>query len=429
LDIELAVGRYKGAKAPIGTVKRDFVPANRRFMTAIIGPRRAGKTTLMLQIMDALPLPDSNKILLNGEDVGFEGMTADDLSKVEEAAFRTYRPDTAKDVVLFIDEVQRFPSWARWLRTLHDGGRYEIFVSGSTSELSTDRLPSTLRGRALNSLVFPFSFGEFLRAKSFGIEGRVPPERAGMAAALFDEYVEYGGFPAVVLSEGTQLKMRVLQELFDAVLQRDMLERLRVRNPPALRAFVAAVLGSAARPLSSRSIARWLETEGLRVGRQAALNYLEGAEEVFMIRRLYPYSARPKERQVNPKVYAIDTGLLGLLGADMSKKLENAVLVELLRRGRKVSYWRSAVSGREVDFVVEDGGKARELVQVAYSVSGPAAYEREVGALTAAAEELGVDRLTAITSREERSLREEGKEIQVVTAWKWFLGGSRPSGP
>jgi predicted AAA+ superfamily ATPase len=427
LDIDLALARYMGATAPKGTVKRDITVAGDRFMAAVIGPRWAGNTTFMLQFMESIPLPSSNKVFVNGEDVGFEGMTQNELPKIEEAMFRLYRPDTTKEVRLFIDEVQSFPSWDRWLRTLHDSGKYRIMVAGSTSELSTDRLPSTLRGRALNSMVLPFSFGEFLRARRVEREETVVPERVGTMASLADEYVEYGGYPAVVLAEGGVLKLRVLQELFDTVVQRDLIEKLRVRRPSLLRAFVIAVLGSASRPLSVRSIARWFESQGLKVATQTALNYLDGAEGVFVLRRLHPYSSKPKERWVNPKVYALDSGLLALVGADTSKKLENQVFVELIRRGTTVSYWKGRTSGREVDFVVEGEGRVR-LVQVTSSVSDPATYSREVGAMKEASDDLGVDELTIVTSREERVLKEGGKMIEIVPAWKWFLRERSNSG-
>ncbi|MDG7014038.1 MAG: ATP-binding protein [Nitrososphaerota archaeon] len=164
-----------------------------------------------------------------------------------------------------------------------------------------------------------------------------------------------------MLADGAQLKTRILQELLDTVIQRDMIERLKARKPSMLRTFVAAALGSACHPLSARSISRWLAGEGLKVGRQTALSYLDGAEDVFMIRRVYPYSKKPKERRVNPKVYALDSGFLALVGGDSSKRLENQVFVNLLRRDAAVSYWRSRTTGREAGFVV--GGK--ELVQVA----------------------------------------------------------------
>ena len=87
-----------------------------------------------------MAVPASNKIFINGEDINFGGITAGRLGEIEETAFRVYAPDRRHDIYLFIDEVQNFLNWARWLRTLSDSGRYKLVVTGSTSELSTDRL-------------------------------------------------------------------------------------------------------------------------------------------------------------------------------------------------------------------------------------------------------------------------------------------------
>ncbi|MDG7012314.1 MAG: hypothetical protein JRN11_08395 [Nitrososphaerota archaeon] len=93
--------RYVGASPP-GTVPRGLEPTDGQFISAIVGPRRAGKTAYMLQVMAGLPLPPSNKIFLNGEDVNLEGVAADQLDRVEETAFRVYRPDRALQIWLFI---------------------------------------------------------------------------------------------------------------------------------------------------------------------------------------------------------------------------------------------------------------------------------------------------------------------------------------
>lgn len=391
-----------------------------RFIAAIIGPRRAGKTTFMLQVMDDLPLPESNKILVNGEDVNLEGITTDHLEDIEEAAFRIYRPDRTKEIYLFIDEVQNLPSWARWVRTLSDSGKYKLVITGSTSELSTEKLPSALRGRALNTVVLPFSLKEFLRARGIQYSQYLPPDRAGEVASLTEEYVEYGGYPAVVLAQGTRLKLKILQDLYESVIQRDMIERLGVRRSSLLRTFMNAVLGSVCGPISIRSLTAWLQSQGLKIGRQTALNYLDSAEEIFLLLRVPPYSARPRERRVNPKLYAVDSGLLTLIGSDASKKLENQVFVELVRRGEPVHYWRSRTTGKEVDFVVGEE-KRLELIQVAHGLGDVATYKREVGAIVEASESFGAARFSIVTSNEERTIHEHGRTISVLPAWKWFL--------
>lgn len=428
MDIEASLARYRDIRPPATTVKRDLELTDRKFIAAVIGPRRSGKTTYMLMLRDEIQLPATNKILINGEDINLEGITTDQLDRLEEAAFRVYRPDEAKEIVLFVDEVQNFPSWARWLRTLFDSGRYRIVVTGSTSELSTEKLPSVLRGRALNTVVLPFSFAEFLRAKRAEYSPYMPPGRAGEIASLADEFVGLGGYPTVVLTDDKNLKLRIIQELYESVIQRDMVDRLGIRKRAVMKAFMNAALGSACRPLSVQTITRWLSSQGLELGKQTAINYLDGAEAVFFILRAYPYSTRPKERRVNPKLYAVDSGFLTLVGADESKKLENQVYVELVRRRAGISYWKSRTTGREVDFVVESGD-GRELIQVASSIGDPAAYQREAAALLEAAEAIGSERLTLITRSEERRLREDGKDIEVIPAWKWFLGlGREPEG-
>jgi len=421
MNIDAALVRYVGASAPRGTVKREIALPDGRFISAIIGPRRAGKTTFMLQVMDGMSLPASNKILVNGEDVNLEGVTADELSRIEEAAFRIYRPDRTKEICLFIDEVQNLPSWPRWVRTLHDSGMYKIVVTGSTSELSTLKLPSTLRGRALNTLVLPFSFREFLASKGTDYSSYMPPSKTGEIASLAEEFVEHGGYPAVVLSEGRELKLRVLQELYESVIQRDMIEREGVRRSALLRAFMNAVLGSACRPLSVRSITRWLGSEGLKMGKQTAINYLDSAESVFLILRAYPHSMKPKERRVNPKLYVVDSGLLTLVGADSAKKLENQVFIELIRRGKRVGYWKSRSTAKEVDFVVESDRGKSELIQVAYSLRDPATSIREVDAIVEASDAIGATSLVIVTRDEEKVINERGKTISVVPAWRWFL--------
>ena len=383
-----------------------------------------GKTTYMLQVMASLPLPPSTKIFLNGEDVNLEGIAADQLDGLEETAFRVYRPDRTKQVCLFIDEVQNLPSWARWVRTLHDSHMYRLVVSGSTSELSAERLPSALRGRALNTLVLPFSFKELLRTKGVEPGSFMQPSRVGELASLADEYLEFGGYPNVVLSKDALTRLTILHEIFESVVQRDIIEKEGVKRPRVLKVFMNAVLGSVQRPLSARSIARWLGSQGIKVGRQTAINYLDGAESVFLPMRAYPYSRKPRERRVNPKLYVVDSGFLSLIGADASKKLENQVMVELVRRGSQISYWRSDSIKREVDFVVERGRRLG-LVQVSYTPAEPATYSRAVDALLEASDALGTDELTVITKGEERVLSERSKRIDVIPAWSGSFRASR----
>lgn len=164
----------------------------------------------------------------------------------------------------------------------------------------------------------------------------------------------------------------------------------------------------------------WLESQGVALGRQTVLNYLEAAEDVFLLYRLPPYTRKTRERFVKPKLCIVDSGILSLVSRDYTKQLENQVFVELLRRKLDVEYWLGN-SGREVDFVTKQNRNIT-LLQVAYSLSNQATFERETSALKEADEQLHADRLLIIVNDgSEKEIQTAGKRILVLPAWKWFL--------
>ncbi|MGC8516481.1 MAG: ATP-binding protein [Candidatus Acidifodinimicrobium sp.] len=420
MNIERALVRYKNYGENISIIERDTkISSNHNFISAIVGPRRAGKTLFMIQLMKELNIPESNKIFINGEDIDFEGISTSDLDKIEDMINKVYQVDSSNPIWLFIDEVQRFPSWSRWVRTLNDENLYHIVISGSTSELSTEKLPTELRGRALNTMILPFSFSEVLKANEIAFNKYPNSEKIGKIMEKFDEFLRYGGYPQVVLEKNAKLKTKILEELLETVMQRDIIERKHVKNVRLLKAFMSAAIGSACRPISYISLSNWLTSNMLRVSKQTAINYISYAEEVFLFFQVFPFSDKPKMRNLNPKIYLSDSGLLGLISDDKAKQLENQVFIELIRRGNKVSYYTDGKS--EIDFVVSDNKKVNELIQVSLSLKDPSTYERETKSMIDAAKKLRCKNLIIITENEERSIKVKGKTIKVVPAWKWML--------
>ncbi len=93
--------------------------------------------------------------------------------------------------------MQTFPEWSRWIRTLFDERKYKIFITGSTSDLTLDKLPSELRGRAVNTLVLPFSFKEYLRSKKITPEEYMKAEEISKVVGALSEFFEFGGYPEI----------------------------------------------------------------------------------------------------------------------------------------------------------------------------------------------------------------------------------------
>ncbi len=411
--------RYRGYGGGFNIVKRDISLPSGNLINSIIGSRRAGKTFLMLLYKNSIDLPESNKVFINGEDIDFEGLKVGDLDEIEKSIFAIYSPDRSREIYLFIDEVQNFPSWGRWLRTLSDERLYKIVVSGSTSDLSTDKLPNELRGRAINTLVLPFSFREYCSVKKISYAKRMRMDDAGSLVSAFKEYLEYGGYPLAVEAATPELKMLILRELYETVLQRDLIEKYRIRKSAVLKSFINSVLGSACRAVSPSAMSEWFGSQGIMLSEQTALNYFNYAQSIFLLFFLYPYSRKPKQRNTRPRLYLPDSGLLSLTSTDISKKLENQVFAELTRRGKHISYFDSGNS--EVDFVVSEGKKIEELIQVSYSVRDPETYARETKSLIDTSGAVGCRRLTILTFNEEKQLKIGRETIRIIPAWKWML--------
>ena len=337
MNIETALTRYVDYANKIELITRDVALGEGNFINAIIGPRRSGKTSLMLLYMKSLDIEESNKVFVNCEDIDFVGITVNDLSKLEEAIYRIYKPDATKDIYFFIDEVQTFPEWSRWIRTLFDERRYKIFITGSTQDLSLDKLPSELRGRATNTLVLPFSFREYLRAKKITPEEYMKTDQTSKVVGALSEFLEFGGYPEIAKSEDPILKHTLLSELYATVIQRDLIEKYGIRKTAVFKAFVNSLFGSACRNISIPSIISWFEMQGTKISSVTALNYLNNAQSAFLFFLIYPYS-KIKERNTKPKLYVSDSGILGLFDTGKGKKLENTVLIELIRRQENIHY-------------------------------------------------------------------------------------------
>lgn len=365
----------------------------------IIGPRRAGKSTLAFQA-----LAGRKFAYLNFEDDSLRGVPSSD--ELVEALARVY----GKTDFLFFDEIQNFPSWESFVNKLHRRG-HNLILTGSNSRLLSRELASALTGRHLAFELLPFSFREFMVATGAqGDEG-------------FRDYLVWGGFPEVVLARAE--RSSYLRNLFDSVVLRDIVTRHRVRRATAIHDLLTLLLNSAASRFSAHSLARSLGTLSIATIQR----FISHACEAYLIQDLQPYFFKPRQRiKADRKVYAFDNGFVSAKSqpatSNTARLLENLVFVELVRRGSSPNlslYYYQTRSGYEVDFLVREGAVNRELVQVTQSLASLKTREREIRALFQAADELGVKRLTVVTLDDEDTIRAEGREIRVLPCAKWLL--------
>lgn len=381
---------------PVYTRRDLHVPAVSGKALAVVGMRRTGKTTFLWQLLADMVdqgTPRTALLHFSFEDERLAGMTAADLSLVVEEYYRLH-PEWRDNhrAVFFLDEVQVVPGWEMFARRLLDTENVGLFLSGSSARLLSREVATSMRGRAMEILVHPFSFREFLRHRGqepvSAVEDLPKAKRSALERDLL-EYLAGGGFPE---AQGISMRdrMDLLRGYVDIVLLRDVIERHGVSHPIALRWMTRQLLANAAGTFSVNKFYQSLHSQGISVAKDTLHAYLSYLEDSFLIRIASIASDSERQRMVNPrKAYPIDMGLIPVFDrsgkANIGHALETAVYLQLERQGAEVSYVKSARAGYEVDFLARYPGGRTELIQVCASLEDPAVLEREVRSLVEAA--------------------------------------------
>ncbi len=393
------------------------VPVDSEFVVSIIGPRRAGKTYYLFQLSRQL----GNYLYLNFEDSRLYGVKYNELRDI----IRTYVEVYGKEPKhLFLDEIQNVKNWEIVVRELHDLKKYRIFVTGSSSKLLSKEIATQLRGRTLSYLLLPFSFRESLVAKGLSFEKYVNKDEIAKIKHELKEYLDYGGFPEVVLS---QEKVKILKEYSDLILFRDFIERHGIKNLEVARFLHSFIIQNFSKEISANSLFNRIKAMGVKVSKNTIYDYLSKIEDTVFFFFLRRYSKKPHLRETYPKkIYLCDTGLTKILrlSEDAGKLMENSVFLELLRKTNQnplieIFYWKDYLQ-KEVDFIVKEGNQFTQLIQVTYELT-PENEKREVNALLKAGKELGCKNMTILTWDQEDLIKKSGKEIFVKPLWKWIL--------
>ncbi len=420
------------ATPPPRFTRRDTrVPGVPGKVIAVIGMRRSGKTTfLWQQLSDRLArgMAREGLLFLNFEDERLAGLSAAGLGQLLETYYRQYPEWRRKRATLFFDEIQVVSGWERFVRGILDHERAEVFLSGSSARLLSREVATSMRGRAMEALVHPFSFREFLR--HLGREPEVKTSRLAKAERSARErdlrlYLAHGGFPEAATLRDARDRRDLLRGYVDVVLLRDVIERHEVTHPVALRWLSRHLLGNAAGLFSVSKVLADLRSQGLPVGKDTLHAYLAHLEDAFLVRTLPVATGSERRRMVNPrKAYPIDPGLIPLfdrLGrSNLGHALETCVMLELERRGADLGYVRTE-EGFEVDFLARYADGSTELLQVCADLEAPAARERELRALEAARREhRGASAL--VVSLTPDPPRELPRGVRFAAASRWLLG-------
>ena len=426
--------------AATNLTRRDAVlPAVPGKAHAVIGMRRAGKTCFLKQLLAERRAhgPPERSIYLSFDDDRLAGIDASQLDALLEEYFHRYPEIRRKDgrkgrAAWFLDEIQLVEGWDRFVRRVLDTESIDIVVSGSSARMLSREIHSSLRGRAMATVIAPFSFREALRHR--GEEPSVRADRMTAAARSavekrLREYLVVGGFPEAQgfgkrpLIRATRIAL--LQGYVDTVLFRDVIERHAVSQVAALRWIIRHVLRNPCGSFSANKLHADLRSQGHNVAKDTVHALLDYLIDAFVIAAVPVATDSERRRNTNPrKVYPADPGLIDAFDtsgrSNTGHALETAVYNELSRRGADVTYVKTN-DGFEVDFLARHPDGRQELIQVCADATDATTWQRETRALDAAhAEHPRADRtVIVLDAAAARALKHP--KTQMLPAHQWLL--------
>ncbi len=375
-----------------------------KMIKLITGPRRAGKSSLALQM-----LRGQNFAYLNFDDSAL--LDGFDESKVEDLLDEVY----SGYKFLLLDEVQNLTGWSIWVEKLYRRGT-NLVITGSNANMLSDDIAAILSGRYLEIRLYPFSAEEY---KSYR---RKNEQNAVSENVLYDNFLKYGGYPEIALTP--QVCEGYISSLYDSTIVKDIVKRYKVRKVDELYNVADWLLSNFTNTFSVTSLA-----EDLNMGSVTTVQkYCRYLQNTYLFQYLPRFNNKMKlMNKADRKCYVVDNGYILArafeLSSNLGRLLENMVFLELLKKGynlkmHELFYYRSR-NDKEVDFVCRKGVTIQQLIQVCYDMSSPKTRKREVDSLIECAGELKVGKLLIITWSQDEILEKDGYTIEVISVRNW----------
>lgn len=333
--------------------------AGSKLIKVLTGFRRSGKSSLLKLFTQGLisrHVPPENIFFLNFEnDLLIQIKTVEDLRQTWEL----YLAEVARlnqPIYIIWDEIQLVKSWERLVRTLYETGKYQIYLSGSNSQLLSGELSSSLSGRSLEQTVYPFSFTEYLDYLRLDHSDYYRHKQEIDQALL--HFLRRGGLPEQ-FSLDDNLSASYREGLIQKIILDDIAKRYQIDKIKVFQNLFQFISGNITSTLSLRKAMNRLKEQGLEISSATLDNYIYYWETSFALAKLARFDYRlSRVFDRTNKYYLVDNIFIpGRREAD-EKRLENQIYLELVQRyGRQNVFFGSQANGYEVDFVVRQEGE------------------------------------------------------------------------
>lgn len=349
----------------------------------ITGMRQVGKTTILTHLFSLIQSP--NKVLLDLENPLYRKIFEEEDYNTIWNNLRTFGITNNTRCFIFLDEVQNFPDISRVAKYLYDHWNVKFVMTGSSSFYLRNLFPESMAGRKIVFEMFPLTFAEFLVFKNIKreikdsfVEKAKNKNRISYTRLLpyYMEFVEFGGFPAVVLEEDSNRKKVLLLEIFKSYFEQDAKKLADFSDMSKLRDLILLLVPRLGSQLEIAKLAN-----SLSLSRATVYAYISFLEQTYFI-ALLPKFTKSIDRQAagSQKLYFCDSGIANVLGKVSDGQLFEQSIFQSLRTTRKLNFFRK--NGREIDLII-DGKIALEAKTTA--------SKRDIAYLKARIKSLSID--------------------------------------
>lgn len=380
----------------------------------LTGARRTGKSTLAYQLIQKLldsHIPAESVLFINLDEPLFQSRSKDPvfLTELIESYLALKKPGR---LYLFIDEIQNYDYWVQTVKTMFDTVKNVKFIlTGSTSTLLKKELSTKLSGRYFSVTVYPLSFSEYLEFND--IKKPTTVERL----QHFNEYMEFGAYPRVVLEDDNELKQEILKNYFQTIYLKDIIFPNNLRNNRDVFDLLYFIISNIAKLFSYSNIGK-----ALGISPDTVKEYLQFAQDSYLVYTLTKFDHSVKRQLMNPKkIYCLDTGLVNSISFkfshDRGRLLENLVYMTLNRQNHEIFYHKGRY---ECDFLIKDNLNVAGAVQVTYSLEDEMVKKREIRGLMEAMNAHDLKQGLILTERESGTMVIDDREIVIKSVCDWI---------
>jgi predicted AAA+ superfamily ATPase len=403
-----------------GIDRLPWYPVITKYMKArevllLLGARRTGKSTLVYQIIKDLlnnKTPSEAILFINLDEPLFQSKSKDPMYLTEIIEYYLSSKKSISTLYLFIDEIQNHDYWVQTIKTLYDTRKnIKIILTGSTSTLLQKEISTRLSGRYFHIIVYPLSFREYL---SFN---RLQKPTTIEKLQYFNDYLEFGAFPRVVLEDDKDLKQELLKNYFQTIYLKDIIYPNNLRNNKDVFDLLYFLISNIGKNFSYSNIAKTLD-----IAVETVKEYIGCAENSYLIYTLTKYDASVKKQLANPKkIYCLDTGLVNSISFRFSENkgrlIENLVFMSLIKEKKEIYYHKG---NYECDFIIKEGMKIKYAVQVTLSLKDENARKREIRGLLEAMDAYNLKEGLIITEKEAEIMSLDEKKIVIKPIYEWL---------